>query len=71
MAVLAAGFQVIINDEKHNIPSNYGNSIYLSYDENTVYKSLERLALLTPPLKMVSVGPVMLDHHRDSFKQVS
>lgn len=38
--ILAAAFQVVINDDKHNIHSNYGTSTHFRYAENTVYKSL-------------------------------
>lgn len=39
---------------------------HLSNGED-VYGSLERLALLTPGLKMFFFGPEILYHHRDSF----
>lgn len=39
---------------------------HLSNGED-VYVSLERLALLTPALKMFFFGPEILYHHRDSF----
>lgn len=56
MVILAEGFQEIINEEKHNIPS----STHWSYGEITVYKSLDKLAVLPPALTLFPVGPVML-----------